>query len=593
MKIQNLAIIFVIIIIPISLVLSVYTQFQIETLKLQTLYDTKLTSATYDAIKAFQLNTSNSTMSDLSNSKLRDLEASVETFKNSLMSTFGLNGYSEEDLNQYIPALVYTLYDGFYIYSPYTNNNYLYEWARDESGQVKYDSHGNVIYATDSEGKKIPIDDNDKTLYGLKPYIAYSCRYKRKDIDIVITYSLDNYITVQGTVNGTYVSDEGYLIDGITKDANGRLWYNGVEITTESNLKEHVVVATPDINNGTEYPYIKLNGTKYYYYMGNPSTTSDDEIFYISNGNYTVQGNYKGVTAYNYYNSVIANNNQAKTYYTNAMNFTNRMRTMLKDITYNDAYEMIMDNSGQYKETQLYPGDTRKIFEFVDSSGINIENDLSNFNQHRLAIIRHKIETNLSIAISNYNRYSQAEGIQFQMPELKDDEWELILDNIALISFVQGMNIGGKIYNGYTIVNNTESKEVVQEENIYILGKEEFAGAGQFYYRIGDKYLEINNGENIYDSYRTATGTVTVPAGRINLDFERNYRILSDSSTVYYYPMKKFNASYSSIVTQNNVTTFDDIYDYVNKQNYKLKKAFYMAIGREREGAYKTLRTEI
>ena len=97
MRIQNLAIIFVIIIIPISLILSVYTQFQIQTIDIQTLYDTKLTTATYDAIKAFQLNTANSTMSDLSNSKLRDIEASIATFKNSLMSTFELRGYSEQD----------------------------------------------------------------------------------------------------------------------------------------------------------------------------------------------------------------------------------------------------------------------------------------------------------------------------------------------------------------------------------------------------------------------------------------------------------------------------------------------------------------
>ena len=98
MKIQNLAIIFLIIIIPISIVLSAYTQFQISTLSLQTLYDTKLTSATYDAIKAFQLNTANSTMSDLSNSRMRDIEASITTFKNSIMSTFGLHGYTEEEM---------------------------------------------------------------------------------------------------------------------------------------------------------------------------------------------------------------------------------------------------------------------------------------------------------------------------------------------------------------------------------------------------------------------------------------------------------------------------------------------------------------
>ena len=65
MKIQELAIIFIIIIVPISIVLSAYTQFQIQTLNTQALYDTQLTTATFDAIKAFQINTANSTMAEL------------------------------------------------------------------------------------------------------------------------------------------------------------------------------------------------------------------------------------------------------------------------------------------------------------------------------------------------------------------------------------------------------------------------------------------------------------------------------------------------------------------------------------------------
>ena len=81
MKIQDLAIIFVIIILPISLLLSVYTQFQIQTINMQTLYDSKLTSATYDAIKAFQINSANNSYSDIATSKIEDLEASVATFK--------------------------------------------------------------------------------------------------------------------------------------------------------------------------------------------------------------------------------------------------------------------------------------------------------------------------------------------------------------------------------------------------------------------------------------------------------------------------------------------------------------------------------
>ena len=69
MKIENLAMIFVIIIIPIALVLSVLTQYQIQTLNTQTLYDNKLTSATYDAMRAYQINANNSTTSELSNSE--------------------------------------------------------------------------------------------------------------------------------------------------------------------------------------------------------------------------------------------------------------------------------------------------------------------------------------------------------------------------------------------------------------------------------------------------------------------------------------------------------------------------------------------
>jgi len=217
MKIQELAIIFVIIILPISLLLSEYTQFQIKTINTQTVYDSKLTAATYDAIKAFQLNSSNETYSDLANQKIRDLEASISAFRNSIISAFKLTGHNEDEINRYIPALVYTLYDGFYIYSPYDNTNYQFE--------------------TDEHGNKTPIDGNGETIYGLKPYINYSCRYIKEDkgIDVVITYSLDNYVTVQGNVGGKYVNKGGYLIDNI-KVVGDTVTYNEVEIEKEIYL---------------------------------------------------------------------------------------------------------------------------------------------------------------------------------------------------------------------------------------------------------------------------------------------------------------------------------------------------------------------
>jgi len=93
MKIQGLAIIAIIIILPMSIILNAYSQNQIKTLELQTQYDSKLNNATYDAIKAFQLNMSNSSTSDLTNSKMRDLNASVNTFYNSLSNHFNMYGY--------------------------------------------------------------------------------------------------------------------------------------------------------------------------------------------------------------------------------------------------------------------------------------------------------------------------------------------------------------------------------------------------------------------------------------------------------------------------------------------------------------------
>ena len=59
MKYQNFAVIFVIIVLPLSMVLSYYIQNQTDTLVLQTTYQTKLNDSTYDAIAAYQINSLN------------------------------------------------------------------------------------------------------------------------------------------------------------------------------------------------------------------------------------------------------------------------------------------------------------------------------------------------------------------------------------------------------------------------------------------------------------------------------------------------------------------------------------------------------
>ena len=105
---------------------------------------------------------------------------------------------------------------------------------------------------------------------------------------------------------------------------------------------------------------------------------------------------------------------------------------------------------------------------FAFDNNISLEDPNSNFNQQRLAVIRYTIEKNLSIAIANYNNYSGGTA-NFLMPELKEDEWEKVVNNVSIISFLQGLNIGGKVYNGYSIITNNKNEEVVSEDSIYII----------------------------------------------------------------------------------------------------------------------------
>lgn len=584
MRIQDLAIIFVIIILPISIVLGAYTQMQISTISLQTEYDMKLTAATSDAIKAFQINTANSTTSDIANSKIRDIEASVSTFKTSIKSVFGMNGYSEDEMDEYIPALVYTMYDGFYIYSRFNNQNYLYK--------TKKDNDGNVEFELDENGNKIPIDNNGQNIFGLKPYITYSAEYVKNNIDVVITYSLDNHISIKGMVNGTYLDDSGYLIDGITNVTDNSIQYNGVTINKGVVLSEYLPIS--DSGEDQYYQYVRYNGIKYYL----DNKNGHDRIIYFLNGNLMeLKNNGSDTSGYAIYKNMIVNSDSAYNFYKEAFRFTEQVKLLGLDIlTYGDAKDYVIIDGKDYKSQKENPteeggtekinvwkGNTTKIFNFnTDNTHPeqNIECEKSTFNQHRLAVIKNKIRTNLAIAISNFN---SGNSIEFQMPELSEEEWGKVMKNITMISFVQGIDIGGKTYNGYTIVNNSESKEVVREENIYILGKD------NFYHRIGDKYLlEPNNigaGKNEYNYSVEA-------AGRINLDYNRQILYKTDGGTKYYYPLKDFFASYYSIVSQNywdeNYDKIDDIYAYIAQSNVNLKQAFYAALGRERYGMYKT-----
>lgn len=547
MKIQSLAVIFIIIILPIALVLEVYTQNRINTINLQTKYDSKLNDATYDAIKAYQLNSFNATdTSELANAKIRNIEASANTFFNSISSGFSELGYTKSTLQNYIPALVYTMYDGYYIYAPFTNT-----WDTDSKNDEIKNTMINQI------GKQFTFKEGEK-IYGLKPYVYYSCRYKRNGkFDVTITYSLDNYIQIQGTVtenDGTKktVSKYGYLLDDVQYNENTKtVIYKNISIDVETNnvLKENVYLANSNITQ--EYSYIKKSGKKYYL------DNSDNSVFSVIKGEKMPQ---KGFNT-----ADIINNKNAQEYYKEAYELKKFMQEYeldqmtIKDIVdeNGNSYEVKNDDSPYHIEG--------KIFDFN-----NIESETSNFNLHRIEVIKHAIERNLSIAISNFNAYS---GLSFQMPKLKDTDWDKIMDNISMISFMQGINIGGKIYNGYAIVTNTKNEDVVMEDSIYIKTTD------SVFHRVTENDLWKQN----------------IEVGVYNVNLERRTVQKTEGNNTYYFPVTG-TLSYDSIVTQNNSLKNSEksIKEYVNNdlnniddKQKKLKKLYYTALARERYGIYR------
>ena len=149
MKYQNFAIIFVIIVLPLSMVLSYYIQNQTDTLVLQTTYQTKLKDSTYDAISAYQINSLNTQRTTGESIKSYVL-ASVNTFFTTLATNFGMSSASKSRLQNYVPAILFTTYDGYYIYSPIKTPQVA---IKTSDGTAVITSEKDVVYAKSGTGE--------------------------------------------------------------------------------------------------------------------------------------------------------------------------------------------------------------------------------------------------------------------------------------------------------------------------------------------------------------------------------------------------------------------------------------------------------
>ena len=80
------------------------------------------------------------------------------------------------------------------------------------------------------------------------------------------------------------------------------------------------------------------------------------------------------------------------------------------------------------------------------------EDKESGFDLERRRVIQNSLTTNLSQAIANYDNNSTN---NYRLPKLTESDWDQILTNVSVITFVQGMPLGLKTYNDYAIATSS------------------------------------------------------------------------------------------------------------------------------------------
>ncbi len=472
MKLQNLTVIFIIIILPVILVLSAYMGYEMQTIKKQNMYNNGLVAATHDAIFAFELNTKNDVYYNNAENKRSNIKAAVKTFENSLSTACNLGLYNNQAIEEYIPAIVFGLYDGFYMYAP---------------------------TQTQGQGYK----------HELRNYVYYSEEIKEGNIDIIIRYTLDNYVAVSGTIDGTYITKAGYLI----------------------NLNQ-------------------CNGYSY-----NPPQYSDGKL-----GEATLND------TFTYYGATIKKDEQLRTY-----TYDQNEKKVVLVNALNGEYEIDNSAINYFKEsiaisTWVNKYKKRKLGENFQYLKINNNNDPedenSPFVQHKREIMKEKIE---SILNSSITAYANKTRNKYKMPKFSGEDWNKIYNNISVISFVQGMNLGFKDYNNYCILNSTNNQEYVNPNLIY--------------FSDGNNYHDIRCND-IKD-----TETTGYKIG----DFEKiKYDITNEKGEVtgsdYYYKHNEL-ACYKCI--NGSLENDTNIYNYAraNDTKTKVKISYFTSLARER---YKT-----
>ena len=647
MKLQQLSVIFIIIILPIAIVLDTYVNNLIDVSNKQKNYNTILYNSTYDAVRAYQMNTLNNSFASVNTSRDRDINATVNSFFNSLASGFSSSGYTKNDLKDYIPAILFTLYDGYYVYGPYENNATI---------------EGNKLKFYDDNNTKRNIE------YGVKPYNYYSCEYSDgSNYDLIVNYTLDNYISISGWYgnNKTPILAAGYYINPSKieiNDATKEVKIKNNNEQTVSLLPEELseYISTYDnywikngVRNSTEhtelteakkYRYINYNEEKYYFDSYNDDVSRARRESNISYNNipiFKLDGNLRTYInadmlniLKNFTGETLSSEDSFKDvnyyyYYKNAEEFSEKAEKALSLIKitkdeygkynnvkteyFNKNYKIITKDGDEIKyDNKSDEGNSSHIksdYSDVDGYVFNLSNgkndpemEESAFNRHRMDVIISSVESALDDSITNFNKY-QSSSYSYRMPTITETDWYKVANNLSIISFMQGIGVGNfKYYNNYAIVTNTKNKEFVSKNSIYVQDKTNL-GEDSYLKDTSNKKIFYHNprcneyNEEKKDSTDGVIGYRTIDYEIQSISHTYKKDNVETNQTANYY-MQPGTGAYECIVSYTKDTiSFDDLMSLKtgteDKENYKntyslaVDKAFIQALAREKNAETK------
>ena len=239
------------------------------------------------------------------------------------------------------------------------------------------------------------------------------------------------------------------------------------------------------------------------------------------------------------------------------------------------------------------------------------EDSESNFAEHKRNVIKNSIMYNLALSMVTYSQMSRLS--EYDLPIISEEEWDSILTNVSMVTFMQGLSCGLKYYNNYAIATSTNNEITVTPSEIYYVPVEVQAqydsNDGYIYTDLTDDYSTNETAHRIdcdeLDSVYSLNGEeksveyyVSFKSKDIKYD-----KIYDSTLGIYTYDHKSY-LDYSCIINGNywgrDSTTATILYRgnfdlednlYILGNSNKLK-AYRIAVAKERNNLYKSLEYE-